>query len=297
MLNGVMLLWFILTGMSVLFVVVDIRTTPEAVVLKWGFVILTLFTGPFGAFFYVLGCREPLPGTHEQYVSATWRQVLGSTMHCAAGDGLVIIAGAAISNLLELPPALDITLEYVLGFGFGWTFFQAYAMRDMAGGDYVKSLKMTFIPEFYSMNILMAGMLLVAKFWMPAVDGANNPFGAAFWFIMSLALLVGFIFTYPMNWWLVTRHLKHGMMTVRANPHSMHAMKMRVKDAEGDGDQAGMQDMTGMDRQGTSGEDDMADMQHPDDDKPGSSQIVGVGAFSIVVFAISLLIVFSLGPD
>ena len=40
MLNGVMLLWFILTGLSVLFVAVDIRATPESKVLKWGFVLL-----------------------------------------------------------------------------------------------------------------------------------------------------------------------------------------------------------------------------------------------------------------
>jgi hypothetical protein len=32
---------------------------------------------------------------------------------------------------------------------------------------------------------------------------------------MSMGLLVGFITAYPMNWWLVTYHLKHGMMTVR----------------------------------------------------------------------------------
>ena len=32
---------------------------------------------------------------------------------------------------------------------------------------------------------------------------------------MSMGLLVGFIFAYPMNWWLVAYHLKHGMMTVR----------------------------------------------------------------------------------
>src|SRR6476646_8195953 len=32
---------------------------------------------------------------------------------------------------------------------------------------------------------------------------------------MSMALLVGFIIAYPMNWWLVANHLKHGMMTVR----------------------------------------------------------------------------------
>ena len=45
MLNGVMLLWFILTGLSVLFVAVDIRATPESKVLKRGFVLLTAYTG------------------------------------------------------------------------------------------------------------------------------------------------------------------------------------------------------------------------------------------------------------
>jgi hypothetical protein len=80
-LYGVILLWFILTTLSVAFVAIDIRTTPEATVMKWGFVLVTLFTGPFGAFLYVLGCREPLPGMHEAYVAARWRQVLGSAMH------------------------------------------------------------------------------------------------------------------------------------------------------------------------------------------------------------------------
>jgi hypothetical protein len=68
----------------------------------------------------VLGCREPLKGTHEEYVSAKWRQVLGSTMHCAAGDGLGIIAGAAVAARFELSWWADLGLEYALGFGFGW---------------------------------------------------------------------------------------------------------------------------------------------------------------------------------
>jgi hypothetical protein len=214
MLDGVMLLWFILTALSVLFVSIDIIKTPEAKALKWGFVILTFFAGPFAAFFYVLGCREPLLHTHEQYVHATWKQVLGSTMHCASGDGLGIIAGAAIASTLQLSPAMDIALEYILGFAFGWFFFQAFAMKDMAGGDYMKSLKMTFVPEFLSMNFLMCGMLIISKFWMPYVAGSTDPASPVFWFIMSIALIGGFLATYPMNWWLVTNHLKHGMMTV-----------------------------------------------------------------------------------
>src|SRR6516165_6281192 len=62
MLDGVMLLWFVLTAAVLLFVAVDIRNTPESPVLKWGFVLLTAYTGVVGGFLYVLGCRDPLPG-------------------------------------------------------------------------------------------------------------------------------------------------------------------------------------------------------------------------------------------
>jgi hypothetical protein len=50
MLNGVMLLWFLLMAMSVAFVAIDIRSTPESPVLKWGFVLLTAYAGVIGAF-------------------------------------------------------------------------------------------------------------------------------------------------------------------------------------------------------------------------------------------------------
>ena len=96
LIDGVMLLWFALTALSVAFVAIDIRTTPEHPVMKWAFVLFMAYSGPFGAFLYVLGCREPLPGLHERYVAARWRQVLGSTMHCVAGDGIGILAGATI---------------------------------------------------------------------------------------------------------------------------------------------------------------------------------------------------------
>jgi len=215
MIQGVMLLWFILTALSFIFVVIDIPKTPEDKVIKWAFVILVIFTGPIGAFFYVLGCREPIKGMHEQYVAARWKQVLGSTMHCAAGDGIGIIAGAVIGSILAISGLLDFGLEYLLGFGFGWAFFQAYAMKEMAGGSYTKSLKMSFLPEFLSMNLLMTGMILTMSIMKPIIVGSGNPLRPEFWFVISMALIVGFIFAYPMNWWLVSNGMKHGMITVR----------------------------------------------------------------------------------
>nr|WP_306264827.1 DUF4396 domain-containing protein [Pararhizobium sp. IMCC3301] len=197
------------------FVAIDIRSTPASSVLKWGFILLTAYTGPIGAFLYVLGCREPLSGLHERYVTERWRQVLGSTMHCVAGDGLGILVGAAIAAYLTLSRPADIALEYALGFGFGWTIFQALFMRNMEGGSYSKALASTFLPEFLSMNFLMAGMLPITSPGRAALGGELNPLTPQFWFVMSMALLVGFVVAYPINWWLVTRGLKHGMLTVR----------------------------------------------------------------------------------
>lgn len=214
MLDGVMLMWFLLTALSLVFVVVDIRATPESPVLKWGFILLTAYTGPLGAFLYVLGCREPLPGLHERYVATRWRQVLGSTMHCVAGDGVGILVGALIASLFHLSKVTDVALEYALGFAFGWSIFQALFMRDMAGGSYRRSLTSTFFPELLSMNCLMAGMVPVMMVATKSIPTGRDPTGPAFWFIMSMALLIGFITAYPMNWWLVSRHMKHGMMTV-----------------------------------------------------------------------------------
>jgi Domain of unknown function (DUF4396) len=231
MLDGVMLLWFLLTAVALLFVAVDIRSTPESPVLKWGFLLLTAYTGVFGAFLYVLGCREPLPGLHEQYVAARWRQTLGSTMHCVAGDGVGILAGAVISSVAGLTGLAEVILEYVLGFVFGWTIFQALFMRDMAGGSYKRALISTFVPELLSMNLLMAGMVPTMMILKAHIQSANDPTTPRFWFVMSMALLVGSVIAYPMNWWLVANHLKHGMMTVRrvnavagVPAHNAHAL-------------------------------------------------------------------------
>src|ERR1700689_5743690 len=232
MLSGIILTWFVLTALSAVFVAIDIRSTPESPVPKSGFVIVTLFTGPIGAMLYVLGCREPLAGTHEQYVAAQWRQTLGSTMHCVAGDGVGIVAGAVLAPVFGLTGLSEIALEYALGFAFGWMVFQALFMREMAGGSYRRSLASTFIPELLSMNLLMTGMVLTMMALKMLLGRGAGPTTAAFWFVMSMALLVGFMVAYPMNWWLVRYHLKHGMMTVRlkaasltaaASPHSGHA--------------------------------------------------------------------------
>ncbi|MDQ6646732.1 MAG: DUF4396 domain-containing protein, partial [Pseudomonadota bacterium] len=117
------------------------------------------------------------------------------------------------------------------------TIFQALFMRGEAGGSYTAALRNTFFPELLSMNVLMAGMVPTMLLAMKHVHAAHDPAGPAFWFVMSMALLVGFVVAYPMNWWLVSRHLKHGMMTVRpredelGSVHAGHASNQHANEA------------------------------------------------------------------
>lgn len=191
--------------------------------------------------------------------------MLGSTMHCVAGDGLGILAGAVIGSILRVSPPMHLALEYVLGFGLGWAIFQALFMRDAAGGSFTRSLRLTFIPEFFSMNVLMAGMVPVMAVMMANIPGSETPQRSRFWFVMSTALLAGGILAYPMNWWLVAHHLKHGMMTIR-RPESAADIAPEAK--------AGMKEMT------------MGDLHAA---KPSIAAIAKMGILSIAVFGGGIL--------
>ena len=48
-----------------------------------------------------------------------------------------------------------------------------------------------------------------------------------------MALLVGFVCAYPINWWLVANHMKHGMLTVRRESEPAPMSGMVMGDASG----------------------------------------------------------------
>src|SRR5438046_8445534 len=89
-------------------------------------------------------------------------------------------------------------------------------MKEMMGGSYLENVRKTFLPEFISMNAMMAGMAPVMSFLMMGRDmRAMVPTELLFWGVMSFGVIVGFTTAYPWNIWLVTQSLKHGLMTER----------------------------------------------------------------------------------
>jgi Domain of unknown function (DUF4396) len=224
--------WIILSILSAGYVAYDAFTrNPELTVMKWGWVLVTLYIGPIGATLYVLSCKEPSPGTHEEFVAPLWKQSLGSTIHCVAGDATGIIVASVVTTAAGLPMWGDTIVEYVFGFAFGLLIFQALFMRDMLGGSYGRAVSSTVTAEWLSMNCVMAGMIPVMVILRTDFAGTTDIGSVRFWIVLSLAVLVGLLAAYPVNVWLVANHLKHGMGTVRAlgeggEPVSVAAMDM-----------------------------------------------------------------------
>jgi len=219
-----LLIWFALAGLSTAYVAWDqYRNNPEPAVMKWGFILVTLYMGPLGALLYVLADKEPRPGEHENFIKPLWKQGVGSTIHCVAGDATGIILAAAVTAALGLPMWIDLIVEYATGFAFGLFIFQSLFMKSVMGGTYWQNVRNTFLPEFISMNFMMAGMAPVMSFLMMGRDmRAMDPTELLFWGVMSLGVIVGFATAYPANVWMVKAGLKHGLMTERKGASHTH---------------------------------------------------------------------------
>jgi hypothetical protein len=212
-----LVVWFVLAAASTAYVAVDqFRNNPEPTVMKWGFILVTLYMGPFGLLLYVMADKEPRPGEHEKFVAPLWRQGVGSTIHCVAGDATGIILAAVVTATLGLPMWVDLIVEYLAGFAFGLFIFQSLFMKSMMGGTYWENVRKSFTPEFISMNFMMAGMAPVMSLLMMGRDmRAMDPTELLFWGVMSLGVMAGFALAYPVNVWMVAQKIKHGLMTER----------------------------------------------------------------------------------
>lgn len=222
--------WLIMALMSTAYVMWDqFNGNPEPAVMKWGFVFTTLYMGPIGLLLYVMADKEPQPGGHEEFIKPLWKQGVGSTVHCVAGDATGIVVAAAVTALVGMPMWGDLIVEYAAGFFFGLLIFQALFMRQIMGGSYAENVRRSFLPELISMNFMMAGMAPVMVYLMMGRDmRAMWPGEPLFWVVMSLGIVAGFVLAYPVNVWMVARGMKHGLMTVREDAHAGHGEKPSV---------------------------------------------------------------------
>src|SRR4028118_1021327 len=74
--DALLYVWFVLAGLSTAYVAWDnfVKKNPEETVMKWGWVLITLYMGPVALALYVMADKEPEPGTHEEFIRPLWKQ-------------------------------------------------------------------------------------------------------------------------------------------------------------------------------------------------------------------------------
>lgn len=221
--------WYAVGAIGAAIVGYDLRAnnTPLKQAMKWAWPIIVLFFSILGILLYVTTARAPGIGefddpdrkqeAHDRYEQNMMRRVNGAVIHCVAGDGLGIMTAMIIVRAIRTSFWQEFWFEYAVGFAFGWFIFQRKSMKMMTANT-VKALAMAFRAEFFSMLTVMAGMGAVMAYVTPmAVTAQPRPLTYAFWGFGMLGLIVGYVFTFPMNYLIVKIGWKHGMGSKRGS--------------------------------------------------------------------------------
>ncbi len=147
-----------------------------------------------------------------------WASVAVGVSHCGAGCTLGdIIAELAVFALgvtiageaLFAEFAGDYVLAVVLGLAF--QFFAIAPMRGLGVRDGIVAAAKADIASLTAFEIgMFAWMALTSLVFFPAPHHVH-PDSPVFWFMMQIAMLLGFLTAYPVNVWLIRRGIKEAM--------------------------------------------------------------------------------------
>jgi Domain of unknown function (DUF4396) len=168
------------------------------------------------AFYYALGRPMAVDAPPMKGERPYWQRVFLSATHCGSGCVLGDVIGAPIVfafglTLLGTTLFADYAAEFVLAYIFGIA-FQYFPIRRMqqispheAVFDAVKADSLSLAAFEVGMFGWMAIVYYALLPWHPRPDTA------VFWFMMQIAMICGFLTTYPANWLLVRWGVKEGM--------------------------------------------------------------------------------------
>ena len=183
-------------------------------VMNFVWPISGLWAGPLALLVYWRVGRKPASGRKEK--KSFWQSVLVGDTHCAAGCTLGDFVGEWIAFVTGLTVAGSVlwanyAIDFVLAYAFG-ILFQYYSIAPMRGLSGWSGIKAALKADTVSLISFEVGMFL----WMALSSEVLfrprlEPSSPAYWFMMQIAMFVGFLSAYPANWWLIRKHLKEAM--------------------------------------------------------------------------------------
>lgn len=194
-----------------LIIVIDILAghRQHMTVMNLVYPITALYAGPLALLVYYIIGRKP---TQKPF----WQSVLLGALHCGSGCTLGDLFGEVF--LLFFPVTLfgsklygSWLVEFVPAFGLG-ILFQYYAikpMKQLSSGQAIKAAIKADTLSLIFWQIGMYGWMATATFLL--FHRELSPKTCLFWFMMQIGMVFGFLTSYPINWWLLRRHIKEAM--------------------------------------------------------------------------------------
>jgi Domain of unknown function (DUF4396) len=189
--------------------------------------ITALYSGPLGLWAYLTVGRlsthqamEKVRGSGERppvRPKPFWQSVALAATHCGSGCTLGDLLAEGI--VLSLVPLTLFghkifaawVVDYVAAFSFGIAFqyFTITPMKHLSpGAGLVAALKADAL-SLTAWQVGMYGWMAIATFLIFGRElDKSDP---VFWFMMQIAMLAGFLTSYPVNWWLVRAGIKEKM--------------------------------------------------------------------------------------
>lgn len=106
-------------------------------------------------------------------------------------------------------------LDYIFAFiiGVAFQYFTIKPMRELSVGDgLVQAVKADAL-SLTAWQVGMYGFMATAQFlvFRRLIGTQLEVASPEFWFMMQIAMICGFITSYPVNWWLIRRGIKERM--------------------------------------------------------------------------------------
>jgi hypothetical protein len=188
--------------------------------------VTALYSGPLGVWaYYRLGRlssrkrareakergEEP-PGKQKPF----WQMVGVGATHCGAGCTLGDLSAECLLAVFPLTlfghrifGAWVVDYVFAYAFGVAFQYFTIAPMRDLPVGEGLWAAVKADTLSLTAWQVGMYGWMAVATF---AIFGRELEAGdPVFWFMMQVAMLAGFLTSYPVNWWLLRAGLKEKM--------------------------------------------------------------------------------------
>lgn len=199
-------------GMKIMNIVWPLTVLWSGIIGFWAFFSFGRGKGDDMGNMEMNGSMKNMPGSRNFA-----EKVALSTFHCGAGCTLADIIGESLGrgflSLLGLSCIVWMwTLDYILALIIG-AYFQYAAIRPMlseesSGGVFLKALKI----DFWSLTFWQIGMYSCSYLFLFVFFQQQIPhFSMSFWFVMQVAMCAGFIFAYPVNWFLIRKGIKPAM--------------------------------------------------------------------------------------